>query len=432
MFPVENSKKQYSGMTRRECLKAAAYAAGGLALLGGPSTSSGQAYGKNTKTKVSFDQLDKAANQKVLHLDGIQSPMIIDSIEWLKKGDEYIVRVRSKDGAEGIAFDNKLGSLYEPILKQRIIPFFIGRDARMLEEDLWELYRFKSNYKMQGQALWCPTAWVEFAILDMLGRACNKSYGQLLGGTVRDKVPFYVASGRRDTTPQQEIEYLAKLLKETGAKAVKFRVGGRMSRDEDAMPGRTEELIPLVRKTFGDSIDIHGDANSSYGVKEAIRIGRMLEDVRAVHYEEPCQFDHLEETKEVADKLTIPVAIGEQESSEWRFRWVIANRGAGIVQPDLNYYGGMIRSRRVAQMADAAGIPTTLHISNGFGFIYMLHFISVTPKVGRYQEYKRGIEKYSDWFDPPLKIADGAFTVPRGPGVGIKDIKAVLQDAKVV
>jgi hypothetical protein len=56
----------------------------------------------------------------------------------------------------------------------------------------------------------------------------------------------------------------------------------------------------------------------------------------------------------------------------------------------------------------------------------------VTPKVGRYQEYKRGIEKYSDWFDPPLKIADGAFTVPRGPGVGIKDIKAVLQDAKVV
>jgi len=415
-------------MNRRECLKAAAYA-GGLALLGGQSSADGKGAGTKSKTTINLDQLDKAANRKVLHLDGVTSPIIIDSIEVLKKGDDYIVRVRSKDGAEGIAFDNGLGSVFEPILKQRIIPFFIGRDARMLEEDLWELYRYKSNYKMQGQALWCPTAWVEFAILDMIGRAYNKSYGELLGGAVRDKVPFYVASGRRDTTPEKEIEYLTELLRETGAKAVKFRVGGRMSLNADAMPGRTEKLIPLVRKTFGDSIDIHADANGSYDVKNAIRIGRMLEDIHAVHFEEPCQFDHLEETKEVADKLDIEVSGGEEESSEWRFRWMIYNRGVDIVQPDLNYYGGMIRSQRVAQMADAAGVGTTLHISDGFGFIYMLHFISVTPKVGRFQEYKRGIENYSNLFDPPLKIADGAFTVPRGPGVGIKDIRAVLQNA---
>jgi L-alanine-DL-glutamate epimerase-like enolase superfamily enzyme len=102
----------------------------------------------------------------------------------------------------------------------------------------------------------------------------------------------------------------------------------------------------------------------------------MLEEIKAVYFEEPCEFDHPEATKEVADALTIPIAGGEQEYSHWRFRWMIANRGVDIVQPDLHYYGGMIRSIRVARMADVAQMPTTAHISGGFGFVYMLHFAS--------------------------------------------------------
>ncbi len=86
---------------------------------------------------------------------------------------------------------------------------------------------------------------VEFAILDMLGRMTNQSLGELLGGVVRTSVPFYVASGRRDTTPEQEIEYLKGLIDQTAAKAIKYRVGGRMNRNQDAMPGRTEKLIAL-------------------------------------------------------------------------------------------------------------------------------------------------------------------------------------------
>src|SRR5262249_34583180 len=137
---------------------------------------------------------------------------------------------------------------------------------------------------------------------------------------VGEDVPIYVASGRRDTTPEQEVEYLQKLVAQSGAKAVKFRVGGRMRRNADAMPGRTEKLIPLVRKTFGKAIDIHADANSSYDAPQAIRVGRLLEEVEAVYFEEPCQFDHLEETKAVADALTIPVAGGEQGGRHRRVR----------------------------------------------------------------------------------------------------------------
>jgi len=385
-----------------------------------------------SERRVTEEALEKAAARPVLNRDAFTSPVIIESIELLQKGREHFVHVRSNHGAEGISLTNSRAAYLYPILNRLVAPYFIGKDARDLEEHLFEVYRFRSNYKLQGLALWCPVAWVEMAILDMLGRIAAKSLGELLGGVVRQRVPFYVASGRRDSTPEEEVDYLLRLVEETGAKAVKFRVGGRMSRNADSMPGRTDKLIPLSRKSLGDRIAIHADSNSSYDPPEAVRVGRMLEEIGAIYFEEPCPFDHLEDTKRVADALTIPVAGGEQEFSQRRFRWMIANRGVDVVQPDLHYYGGLIRSIRVANMAEVAGMPTTVHISGGLGFVYMLHFASRTPDVGQFQEYKRGIEKYRHWFDPPLEIIDGELTVPTGPGVGITNIRDVLKDAERV
>ena len=278
-----------------------------------------------------------------------------------------------------------------------------------------------------------PVALVEFAILDLLGRMANKSLGELLGGVIRHTMPFYVASGRRDTTPEQEIDYLKSLVAETGAKGIKYRVGGRMSRNADALPGRTEKLIPLTRKTFGDKFAIHADANSSYDdPAQAIRVGRMLEDIKAEFFEEPCPFDNFDTTKKVTAALKIPIALGEQESSHWRFQAQIRDRVADIVQPDLYYYGGLIRSIRVARMAELRDMPTTPHLSGGFGFVYSLHFASCVPKIGPWQEYKQGVKTYGRWFDPPLRITDGALTVPQGPGVGIAEPKEILKGAELV
>jgi len=384
------------------------------------------------ESHVADAALEHAAAQPVLRIGGLKDPVIIESIELLRKGRNHFVRVRSKDGAEGISVDDGRMDVLHPVLNRLIIPYFVGKDVRDLEEHLFQAYRYQSNYKLQGLALWAPMALVEFAILDMFGRMLKKPMGQLLGDIVRTTMPFYVASGRRDTTPEQEIDYLKTLVEPTGAKALKFRVGGRMSRNQDAMPGRTEKLIPLVRKVFGDKMVIHADSNSSYDPPKAIEVGRMLQDVGSIHYEEPCPFDNFDDTKKVTDALEIPVAFGEQESSHWRFQWSIRNHVVDIVQPDLYYYGGMIRSRRVARMADVANMATTVHLSGGFGFVYSLHFASCTPKIGPWQEYKKGVETYGQWFDPPLKIVDGAITIPQGPGVGIADPKEILKGATVV
>jgi L-alanine-DL-glutamate epimerase-like enolase superfamily enzyme len=386
------------------------------------------ARGKN----VTDEELEKAAEKPVLRLKGINSPVIIESIELLRKGKEHFVRVRSKDGVEGISVDDGRMDVLHPILNRLVIPYFVGKDARELEEHLFGVYRHESNYKLQGLALWCPVALVEFAILDMLGRMNGQPIHQLLRGGIRTSIPFYVASGRRDSTPEQEVDYLKRLIDQTGAKAVKYRLGGRMDRNRDAMPGRTEKLIPLSRKALGDKIVIHADANSSYDPPLAIKIGKMLEDINCIHYEEPCPFDNFVATKKVTDALSIPIALGEQESSHWRFQEMIQRRVADIVQPDLYYYGGIIRSLRVAHMAEAADLATTAHLSGGFGFVYLLHFASCAAKIGPWQEYKKGVETYGRWFDPPLKVTDGAINVPKGAGVGIVDPKEILNGATLV
>jgi L-alanine-DL-glutamate epimerase-like enolase superfamily enzyme len=414
---------------RRNFLRTAAVAGVGAAaapLLAQPTNSPS---GSHT---VTDEVLERAAAEPVLQLKGLKDPVIIESVELLRKGKDHFVRVRSRDGAEGISVDDGRMEIFHPILNQQVVPYFIGKDARDMEENLFGVYRYQSNYKMQGLAFWCPVALVEFAILDLLGRMSNQSLGEMLGGIVRTNVPFYVASGRRDTTPDQEIDYLKGLVEKTGAKGIKYRVGGRMSRNQDALPGRTDKLIPLSRKVFGDKMVIHADANSSYDPPEAIRVGRMLEDIKAIHYEEPCPFDNFDATKKVADALSIPVALGEQESSQWRFQWCIRNHVADIVQPDLYYYGGFIRSRRVANMAEQAGLATTVHLSGGFGFVYALHFASCTPKIGPWQEYKKGVETYGQWFNPPLRIVDGTITVPKGPGLGLADPKEILKGATPV
>jgi L-alanine-DL-glutamate epimerase-like enolase superfamily enzyme len=380
-----------------------------------------------------IDALIKVARAPVLHLEGITSPVVIESIELLRSGHLFLVRTRSKDGAFGVSVPNEKVQFLYPMLLQQVIPFFIGKDARDLEALLDGVYVYESNYKMQGLPFWCCVAWVELSILDMLGKIAQKHVSALFGGRVREQVPIYVASGNRETTPEEEVKILEKRIAETGARAVKFKVGGRMSGNRDSMPSRSEGLIELSRKVLGDQITIQADANGSYDVPKAIEIGKRLEAINAYLFEEPCPFDFLDDTKRVADALEIPISGGEQESSEYRFAWVILNNAVQIVQPDLHYYGGFIRSTRVARMASAAKMPITTHISSGStGFADMANFFSFTPNMGRFQELKSGIEETGLLFDPPIVVKDGHLNIPTAPGLGMVHAESLLKDAKVV
>src|SRR3954447_19660845 len=137
---------------------------------------------------VSLEELTEAGNRAVLQFKGIKEPVIIESIELLRKGKDHFVRVRSKGGAEGISVDDGRMDVLHPILNRLVIPYLIGKDARDLEEHLFQVYRYQSNYKLQGLAFWCPVALVEFAILDLLGRMSGQSLGELIGGVRRSSI----------------------------------------------------------------------------------------------------------------------------------------------------------------------------------------------------------------------------------------------------
>ena len=403
----------------------------GLAAGSLPLAASAGCAGPASQPPLDAALLEEAAAAPLLHLESLAEPVVIETIELFTDGRDYFVLSSSTSGAEGIAVTNGRAAYLHPILRELVIPCFLGRDARELEALIDEVYVHDSNYKLSSLALWCCVAWVEFSLLDLLGKLAGKPLGELFGGVVRRQVPVYVASGRRDTSPEQEVALLEELIERTGVSAVKFKVGGRMSHNADSLPGRSEGLIALARKRLGDGITLHADANGSYDPPRAIEIGRRLEDIGAEFYEEPCPFDHLDDTRTVAEALDIPVAGGEQESSQRRFRWMIANRAVQVVQPDLHYYGGMIRSSRVARMAQAAGLPMTLHLSGeGTGYADMLQFCSFTPNTGPYQEYKEGVQESGRWFDPPLTMSAGAISVPTGPGLGTAIDSAFLRGLK--
>ncbi|MDP3003605.1 MAG: enolase C-terminal domain-like protein, partial [Bacteroidales bacterium] len=253
-----------------------------------------------------YKTLDEIIRRPVLKREQFQSPIIIETLELLRLKNNFLCRVRSKDGAVGISVANndQMKSLY-PVFINRLQPFFIGKDARNLETLIEEVYVYQSNYKMQNLALWVPLATIEFAILDMLGHIVNKSIGQLIGEIHNPRIAVYQANGERGISPELTIEHLKKEIGESKAKALKFKVGGRMNNNFEEPKGRTEKLIPLVRKIFGDKMVIYADSNGSYTADEAIRIGRIMEEYKIDFYEEPVPFDWYEETKEVSDALSI-------------------------------------------------------------------------------------------------------------------------------
>ena len=127
----------------------------------------------------------------------VKEPVIIESIELLKRGSIYFVRTRSKNGVVGL-IQTKQIEHFVPIFEKLVAPHFIGKDARQIETLVDEVY--VANYKMAGLSFWCPVAYIEQSVLDLLGKVSGKSVGDLLGGVVRKEIPVYLSGSARNTT----------------------------------------------------------------------------------------------------------------------------------------------------------------------------------------------------------------------------------------
>ena len=370
--------------------------------------------------------------QPMFDLPGqVKDPVKITTIEMLKRGSSYFVRTRATNGATGLVMTKQVED-FIPIFQHLVAPHFIGQDARDLESLVDSVYR--ANYKLAGLALWCPIAYCEQSALDLLGRVAAKPVGALLGGVLKKEIPVYLSGSARELSAEEEVAIYVRGVAETKARAVKFKIGGRMSQNLDAYPGRTDTLVRLAREKLGDAMILYADANGSYNAKKGIEVGRLLESLKFQFFEEPCPFEELSETQEVARALKIPVAFGEQNYSLWQFRWMLENGVMQIAQPDINYNGGLIRAKRVARIAEKLGRTIVPHnTQTGATSVNIIQFASSTRNTGAFMEYPwRAPQQPVSWFTPNFRVANGVLRVPEGPGMGIEIDPDYVKGATVV
>ena len=387
--------------------------------------------GKTIQGITDYSNLDLALKQPVLKTALFSSPVIIESLELLRDRDSCLYRVRSKDGAEGISVGHPfIAEVSYPMVPKVLANHFVGNDALDLDKLIFNAH--ERNVKRQGIPLCVHVAAIEFAILDMLGNIAKKPAGLLIGDMLNPEVAIYLGhhlAKLRNMEPEQSLEFMKKDAEETHAKAIKLRAGrgDNLATDIDNAPGRTEKLIRMAREMFGDDMVLMIDGNGSYSVKEAIRIGKILEEYKYEFYEEPVPWDWYEEQKQVERALNIPMAGGEEEFGMHAFRYLIGNEVFQILQPDLFYFGGMTRTMQVARMVEAAGLKITPHISGGgFGFLYMLHMVSVCPAAYKYHEFKMFQTKDANGTiipieskGAPFESVDGKIKPPTGSGLGV-------------
>jgi len=340
--------------------------------------------------------------------------------------DEYVcfVRITREDGAQGWGqVSPYFADITAQVLHRQVAPHVLGRDAFDIDT-LVDLVT-EREHKFPGSYLRRAICGLDTALWDMRGKLEGKPVCALIGGTP-GQIRAYGSSMKRDITPNDEAERLSRLRDAFGFDAFKFRIGAECGHDIDEWPGRTEEIVPTMRKAMDDNVALLVDANSGFSPKRAIAVGHMLQDNGISHYEEPCPYWEYEQTKQVTDALEIDVTGGEQDCSLSDWRRMINDRVVDIIQPDICYLGGLTRTLRVAKMAEVAGIPCTPHAANlSMVTLFTMHLLRAIPNAGKYLEFSIEGEDYYPWQDDlfvesPYAIRDGKATVTDAPGWGVE------------
>jgi len=356
--------------------------------------------------------------------------MKLTQLETYTLGHLSLVRARTEDGAEGwgqMAPYN--ADISAQVFHRQVAPTVLGRDTDDVDA-LVDLC-LEAHYKFTGSYLCRAIAGLDTALWDVKARRAGKSVCELLGGRPR-AVPVYGSSMRRDIQPDAEAARMVRLRDEQGFRAFKCRVGSRMGHDADQWPGRTEQLLPALRKALGPSVSLFADANGAYTPQKAIAVGRLMEQQDLCHYEEPCPYPEIESSAEVAAALQVPVAGGEQDYSLAQWRRIVSLPAVDIVQPDICYLGGLSCTLRVARMAAEKGMPCTPHCANtSLIAVFTLHLLGAIPNAGPFMEHSIEPTPWTEGlFSPALKVRDGALAIPDGPGWGVEISRAWLEKAE--
>lgn len=314
------------------------------------------------------------------------------------------------------------------VVAQEVAPLLHGKDPFLVEE-LWQrAVGSFSPFGVQGMVMQAVSG-VDMALWDIKARALGLPLWRLLGARYRDRVqayasgPYYFAD---EAVPERAVEE-ALAYRAQGYGALKVKIGGLHPRDD-------LRRVAAIRETLGDEFVIAADANQAYNVHTAMRVGRELDRLGVVWFEEPVPCTDLDGYVRLRSALGLAIAGGEVEWTRFGFRDLLARGAVDIVQPDLANAGGFTECRRIAALADAWGIHYIPHVvsSTPIALAAALHLLATlrdfpdsrTPTPLNQSPLLELHQQPNPIRDTlcrePIRAVDGYVAVPTGPGLGIE------------
>jgi L-alanine-DL-glutamate epimerase-like enolase superfamily enzyme len=284
---------------------------------------------------------------------------------------------------------------------------------------------------------------VELALWDAKGRALGTPIYNLLGGRYRDRIKIYLdcGHGKRNepgSWAEKALEGVA-----AGYQALKFdtipvaaaphgaqthqvsRSGRRgWLAGEYEMPcsyiDHMVALMAAVREAVGPHIELALDCHWAYTPRDAITLAQELAPLRLKWLEDPTPPDNIEALKRVTDQSPVPICSGENHYTRHGFRPMIESQAVDIIQPDVPKVGGLLESKKIADMADTYYIPMAAHnVSSPVGTVAACHVCAGIRNFLVMEFHCRDVAWWNDLVitDTPI-IQDGYVTLPDRPGLG--------------
>ncbi len=331
-----------------------------------------------------------------------------------------LVKLTTADGAVGwgetygICAPTAVISIIEDLLA----PEVVGRDpfdVANIYEDLYDMMHVRGCFGgFYGDAL----AAIDIALWDACGKIASLPLSKLLGGQRHRQIPAYVSG-----LPRASVSERCELAREWQAKGFRgFKFAAVVSHE-----GVVPEMEALRRALGGDA-DIMVDMHWKHTAAEA---SALIEDMSAhkLHFAEaPCAPEDIDGLAEVAAKVTVPIAAGEEWRTVYEARQRLQRRACSIVQPEMGHTG-VTQFVRIAQMAQAFHCRVIPHAAIGVGIFQAASLHAYSTLVhAPWHEYQHSVfDRNLEFVETTMACRDGFFSVPEGPGLGIAPAESLWQ-----
>src|SRR5947209_8809996 len=251
--------------------------------------------------------------------------------------DALLIRVEADTGLVGWGETpiDWLGHSFEGTPEDRMRGQALGRDPFDLEA--WYAENTLGSYLASG---------VEMAMWDLIGKATRQPLYKLLGGAVRKKVELAACMGIR---PYEEAKAIARGYLEQGFTTLKTKAG----RD----PQEDLEMVRGIRDGVGDRLKLRIDPNMGYAPPVAFALARDLERYGLEYFEQPMPQSCLGESARLRRHTKTPIALNESVTTPEVALQILQLRAADVLLPDTYQGGGILAVKKVAALAEAAGVP---------------------------------------------------------------------------